>query len=321
MFMSSSTSSSFSVQRLPAGFYGFHGKLTYSRNTDRVFSGFLLHHKTSLRARIHHRRRCTDLEKSSSISSVSSPSENYCNNDKGRNSDWPRNTVIRRVFNPYDFDPFKLKKDKALFDEQEVKMLEILESFEYKHAFDDGPLVVKFMNSEYMSSTEDLLTESFVDLMWGPLTYRPILKLSVRENMLDRRSIIPHSATLVALHAPNQGDWVLVGTVELSFNAKGSSPLMPTPIPPKDAPYLCNMAVDKKFRRRGIGKHLLMASEKLVQEMGSNEMYLHCRIIDLVPFGMYTKAGYNVVQTDNIFALLTLQRRRHLLYKKFHMSM
>lgn len=31
---------------------------------------------------------------------------------------------------------------------------------------------------------------------------------------------------------------------------------------------------------------------------------------------MYTRAGYNVVKTDTILTLLTLQRRRHLMCKE-----
>lgn len=225
--------------------------------------------------------------------------------------------VARKVISPYGFDPFKLKKDKGLLGDEELEMLKFLENFEYNHRFDHGLLVVKVMSTEHMGDTEELLTDSFAELMWGPLTYRPLLRLTVREHMVDRRAFIPHAATLVGLYTEGEsGKWILGGTVELSFNSEGSAEFPPTPIPPRGAPYLCNMAVNKSLRRKGIGWHLLKASEELVPQMGSSEMYLHCRIIDKAPFNMYTKAGYNVVQTDNIFALLSLQRRRHLMYKK-----
>lgn len=69
--------------------------------------------------------------------------------------------------------------------------------------------------------------------------------------------------------------------------------------------------------RRGIGWHLLKASEELISQMSSSrEAYLHCRMIDAAPFNMYTKAGYNIIRTDSILILLTLQRRKHLMYKK-----
>lgn len=69
--------------------------------------------------------------------------------------------------------------------------------------------------------------------------------------------------------------------------------------------------------RRGIGWHLLKASEELISQMSSSgEIYLHCRMIDAAPFNMYTKAGYSIVKTDNVLILLTLQRRKHLMCKQ-----
>lgn len=69
--------------------------------------------------------------------------------------------------------------------------------------------------------------------------------------------------------------------------------------------------------RRGIGWHLLKASEELILEMSSSkEVYLHCRMIDAAPFNMYAKAGYSIVKTDSILILLMLQRRKHLMCKK-----
>lgn len=73
--------------------------------------------------------------------------------------------------------------------------------------------------------------------------------------------------------------------------------------------------------RRGIGWHLLKASEELISQMtSSRDVYLHCRMIDTAPLSMYTKAGYNIVKTDNILVLLTLQRRKHLMYKQIPVS-
>lgn len=73
--------------------------------------------------------------------------------------------------------------------------------------------------------------------------------------------------------------------------------------------------------RRGIGWHLLKASEELISKMGSSsEVYLHCRMIDTAPFNMYTRAGYHIVKTDSILILLMLQRRKHLMCKKLPVS-
>ena len=73
--------------------------------------------------------------------------------------------------------------------------------------------------------------------------------------------------------------------------------------------------------RRGIGWHLLKASEELISQMSSSrEVYLHCRMIDEAPFNMYTKANYKIVKTDSILVLLMLQRRKHLMCKKLPLS-
>lgn len=69
--------------------------------------------------------------------------------------------------------------------------------------------------------------------------------------------------------------------------------------------------------RRGIGWHLLKASEELISQLSpSKDVYLHCRMVDEAPFKMYRKAGYEVVKTDTILILLMLQRRKHLMRKK-----
>lgn len=86
---------------------------------------------------------------------------------------------------------------------------------------------------------------------------------------------------------------------------------------------ICSFGVDVYLIicRRGIGWHLLKASEELISQMSpSSEIYLHCRMIDAAPLAMYTKAGYNIVKTDNILVLLTLQRRKHLMCKKLPMA-
>jgi hypothetical protein len=45
-------------------------------------------------------------------------------------------------------------------------------------------------------------------------------------------------------------------------------------------------------------------------------VYLHYRIIDRVPFNMYTKAGYSIIQTDSILVWLSLQKRKYLMSKE-----
>ncbi|GLJ28376.1 hypothetical protein SUGI_0558320 [Cryptomeria japonica] len=228
------------------------------------------------------------------------------------------NEVTKKTLSPSSFDPVKLKKDKELLDDQELEQLKSLENFVYEHRIDHGCLVIKALDNEHMEDTSELLTDCLAEIVWRPLNYRPLLKFSIREYMRERAARVPHVVTLIGLYSEREGEWTFGGTAEVSFNSKGVSEFQATPAPPKGSPYLCNMAVSKDLRRRGIGWQLLKASEKLATQMGSSEMYLHCRIIDKAPLNMYTKAGYKVVQTEtgNILTLLTWQRRKHLMYKK-----
>lgn len=106
-------------------------------------------------------------------------------------------------------------------------------------------------------------------------------------------------------------------TAEVSLDAVGAPGAPPTPTPPLEFPYICNMTVKTSLRRRGIGKQLLKACEDLAVKMDAKRrVYLHCRIIDQIPFNMYKKAGYEVVQTDSIFVWLSLQKRKHLMRKE-----
>lgn len=177
------------------------------------------------------------------------------------------------------------------------------------------------MRAEEVDITVALLAESFAESMVLPSGYISLLKFLVKQYLIERRALMPHMATLIGFYRRKDGEEEeveqLAGTVEVCFDKRGANASPPTPTPPKNSPYICNMAVTSTFRRRGIGWNLLKASEELLSQMSSSrEVYLHCRMIDAAPFNMYTKAGYDVVKTDSILILLMLQRRKHLMCKK-----
>lgn len=71
-----------------------------------------------------------------------------------------------------------------------------------------------------------------------------------------------------------------------------------------------------RVSRRGLGRQLLKAAEEVAVMMGAQDLYLHCRMVDLAPLEMYKGAGYQIVATDSLLSLLTLQRRRYLMRKR-----
>ncbi|KAI7725344.1 hypothetical protein M8C21_029692, partial [Ambrosia artemisiifolia] len=203
----------------------------------------------------------------------------------------------------------------------DLQNLQFLQSFKLFHKLPSGSmLLIRVMQDQDMDITVELLAESFAESMMLPKPYVKLLAFLVKQYLTERRALMPHAATLIAFHRSERGeggDIELAGTVEISFDKLGANASPPTPTPPKDAPYICNMTVKKTLRRQGIGWHLLKASEQLISQMTSvREVYLHCRMIDSAPFNMYSKAGYSVFKTDSIFILLTLQRRKHLMCKQ-----
>lgn len=172
-----------------------------------------------------------------------------------------------------------------------------------------------------MDMTVGLLSESFGESMSLPFNYLNFLAYLIKQYVIERRGLMPHTATLIGFYREGDEEEQLAGTVEVSFDKKGANASPPSPAPPKNSPYICNMTVKKSLRRRGIGWHLLKACEELISQMTiSREVYLHCRMIDVAPFNMYTKADYSIIKTDNFLVLLTLQRRKHLMRKRLSVT-
>ncbi|KAF2302473.1 hypothetical protein GH714_036487 [Hevea brasiliensis] len=221
-------------------------------------------------------------------------------------------------------DSFKVGR---FLSNEEIEKLQNLQNFRYYQELETGSMWVRVMRPEEMDITVKLLAESFAESMLLPMGYVSLLMFLVKQYLIERRAVMPHAVTLVGFYKGKQesnGDGEeeeqgeeLAGTVEVCFDKRGANASPPTPTPPKNSPYVCNMTVKEPLRRRGIGWNLLKASEELISQMSCiREVYLHCRMIDSAPFNMYTKAGYNVVKTDSVLVLLMLQRRKHLMCKK-----
>ncbi|KAE9607097.1 putative transcription regulator GNAT family [Lupinus albus] len=228
---------------------------------------------------------------------------------------------------PSNSDPFRTGQ---FLTNSDLENLKLLDNFVYSEEIKSGSMWVRVMKEDEMDITVALLAESFAESMQLPTGYVGVLRFLVKQYLIERRTLMPHTATLIGFYrksvdSEKEGEEEneeveLAGTVEVCFDKRGANASLPSPIPPKDNPYICNMAVQKSLRRRGIGWHLLKASEELISQMSSSrEVYLHCRMIDTAPFNMYTKADYKIVKTDSILVLLLLQRRKHLMCKKLHL--
>ncbi|XP_021741955.1 uncharacterized protein LOC110708169 [Chenopodium quinoa] len=232
----------------------------------------------------------------------------------------PQSSIAYNTQNPLKFSHF--------LTDNELQKLQFLENYSYSCKLPSGYLSIRVMKDMELNVTVELLAESFAESMFLPNMYLTVLGFLIKQYLIERRGLMPHCVTLLGFFRGEEGnvdvdgdgegrEEELAGTVEVSFDRRGANSSPPTPTPPKDCPYICNMTVKDRLRRRGIGWHLLKASEELISNMSSSRnVYLHCRMIDSAPFNMYKKAGYAIAKTDSFLVLLTLQRRKHLMCKE-----
>ncbi|KAL0020511.1 hypothetical protein WJX79_005558 [Trebouxia sp. C0005] len=84
---------------------------------------------------------------------------------------------------------------------------------------------------------------------------------------------------------------LVVGLAALSFNS-ATREQMPTLQPPDKAAYLSNIAVEPRYRRKGIASALLKVCEQVTQDALLNRLYLHARVADVGAQTFYRNAGY-----------------------------
>lgn len=178
---------------------------------------------------------------------------------------------------------------------------------------------VKTLSNEWIGHVADLLTESFADSMGYIHAYKKFLRNQIGEYLSNHVLLLPKTVILVGIikriGPEGEEHQTLVGTVEVSFDASTRSKHV-TLNPPPDMPYLCNMAVEPDYRRRGFGAMLLEAAEAAVLRTGYKSMYLHVRHADPPAVQLYRKYGYHDEGEDWALVQLLGLDRRYLL-KKF----
>ncbi|KAG4208584.1 hypothetical protein ERO13_A03G141850v2 [Gossypium hirsutum] len=134
---------------------------------------------------------------------------------------------------------------------EELEKFKALESFVYLQELESGSLWVRVMRIEEMDMTVGLLALSFAESMFMSLQYEALLRFFVKQYLIERRASMPHAVTLVGFYREEGGKRAeeLAGTVEVCFDKRGANASPPTPTPPRNSPYICNMTVTKELRR------------------------------------------------------------------------
>ncbi|XP_039072052.1 uncharacterized protein LOC120219303 [Hibiscus syriacus] len=130
---------------------------------------------------------------------------------------------------------------------EELEKLKALESFVYLLDLESGSFSVRVMRNDEM----DLTAESFAESMLMPLGYGILMRFLVKQYLIERRTVMPRAVTLVGYFTDKDGEKgnELAGTVEVCFDERGANASPPTPLPPMNSPYICNMTVTKHLRR------------------------------------------------------------------------
>jgi len=80
--------------------------------------------------------------------------------------------------------------------------------------------------------------------------------------------------------------------------------------PPR--PYMCNVAVDRVFRKMGVASKLIEACEEEVLKWGRTEIFLRVRENNNAAINMYKKLGYDVenisIDKDSNDSLLLMKK-------------
>lgn len=133
----------------------------------------------------------------------------------------------------------------------DLAKLHLLQRFSYSSPLvDGGSLAVGLMGTGQIDPTVWLLADSFAESMLVPKRYVRFLAFLVRQYALEKQALLPFAATLVGVYrGKGKEEEELAGTVEISFDGRGANASPPTPVPPRDSPYICNMAVKQELRR------------------------------------------------------------------------
>jgi ribosomal protein S18 acetylase RimI-like enzyme len=160
----------------------------------------------------------------------------------------------------------------------------------------------------------DVLASSFYSALGWRRWFYPVLRFSIYEDLKTRlQSTQRHYRCLAAIapHQPPTVDWV-IGTVEISYR---QSQFWTWNRPAQV--YLSNLAVREGFRRRGVARLLLEASEQQAREWGFREMYLHVMADNMRARQLYQTMGYQLHQVETtLLSLFNVQPARLLLKKE-----
>jgi ribosomal protein S18 acetylase RimI-like enzyme len=159
-----------------------------------------------------------------------------------------------------------------------------------------------------LDAVVQLLTDSFHQFQSWNAWLSPLLVRGIHSDLQHRFSTTPTPYTCLLAYVRSESARTLVGTIEISrptLYFQGQPYL-----------YLSNLAVSIDYRRRGIGKQLLMTCESMAHDMDYEGLYLHVLKQNQAAQRLYASLGFMARSQFTWQGLnLTLPSRRQLLAK------
>ncbi|KAK9825784.1 hypothetical protein WJX74_007339 [Apatococcus lobatus] len=162
----------------------------------------------------------------------------------------------------------------------------------------EGRCTIHRMEREDLAAAATLLMRCF--------GFKGKLKLSDIEEFLEQlmddhddiaflvtRLTNPHDESLLARGRRAR----VIGIAVIDFHGS-SRQFLYSLQPPDNDPYISNMAVDPRFRRRGVALGLLVAAARLCEASGYERMFLHIQAGDSAAEALYLKAGFQICKME-----------------------
>jgi len=174
------------------------------------------------------------------------------------------------------------------------------------------------MDKSHQLPAVNLLTDAFPDAMG--ILVRSVRKQYIHTYLEEQLSWPPDGLCLVAMYTPDVPDRIpkidaledgsrLAAVITVSFSPSTREVFSrPTIQPPDEECYLCNMAVNPDYQRRGIARKLLAACEVLAKQRGKSELYLHVKVDDRIAIRLYDSYGFQPKRAFSPSQVLDLVR-------------
>ncbi len=189
----------------------------------------------------------------------------------------------------------------------------------------DSRFAVRAARKEDLPALASVIADSFQPAKGIVRWFYPLSRLGIYEDLRHRlHSSGTHYICFVAtapcyisghLELSSGVAEPLLGTVEMALRS-------PYPLQIKNSryPYLSNLAVRNKYRRRGIAQQLMIACEKVAMLWGFKDLYLHVLENNQPAKRAYFKMGYQLRRFEPSLSSYFLGRPRKMLLHK-HLSL